>query len=165
MGVILVDRNKLYVTYSDTDTFDMDRIMTNTNLLPEYNCKPMSALWGSPVNAEYGWKEWCEDNEYDYKFDHPIYWRLKEGTKILTIDRSDVEDEDHSILQKYITIKFDSRLFDFKKMKEDGIDAVELLDACVGHFGMNRLEMMFNSWDCESIVVLNPSKIILKSSL
>ena len=45
---------------------------------------------------------------------------------------------------------------DYNKIVEDGIDAVELMSAYVGHlFINNKYERIFNSWDCESIVVLN----------
>jgi hypothetical protein len=48
---------------------------------------------------------------------------------------------------------------DFKKLKEDSISAVELIDAMVGHLFLNGFETMFNGWDCESIVVLDETKI------
>lgn len=162
MGVILVDPNKTYVTYwrlAKYGKFDPEHIETNFGF--SVTCKPKRAFWGSPVDADYGWKDWCEDNEYEYDFSNPIYWRLKEGSKILTIDAPDVEDESNSIMNKYIIELHGSKSFDFAKMAEDGIDAVELMNACIGHCFINRIETMFNAWDCESIVLLNPSKLII----
>ena len=26
--------------------------------------KPVGRLWASPINSEYGWKEWCNDESY-----------------------------------------------------------------------------------------------------
>lgn len=44
-------------------------------------------------------------------------------------------------------------------MLEDGIVAVELMDGWIGHRFENFLEASFNTWDCESIVVLDETKI------
>lgn len=43
----------------------------------------------------------------------------------------------------------------------DGYHAIELYDASMGHrFNMTYCEHdLMSSWDCESIVVLDPSKI------
>lgn len=166
MGVILADRNKIYVTYwreHKNGKFDPKLIETNLSCLI---CKPTKAFWGSPVNATFGWKEWCEGDDYEHDFSNPIYWRLKEGSKILTVNMEDVTDP-KSMLYLYAHLDCGGMLnyFDFRKMREDGIDAVELMDANIGHLCINRLERMFNAWDCESIVLLNPSKLILKSSL
>jgi hypothetical protein len=65
---------------------------------------------------------------------------------------------DRSDIYKYVRESskgLSSVLIDFKQMIEDGIDAVELLDAYVGHAFINKVEEAFNSWDCESIVILN----------
>ena len=48
---------------------------------------------------------------------------------------------------------------DFNKLLEDNIIAVQLLDGSIGHRFITDIETMFNSWDCESIVVLDESKI------
>ena len=165
MGIISADRNKVYVTYWREDRngkFDPKLIETD---LTSTICKPTKAFWGSPVNATFGWKEWCEGEDYEYDFSNPIYWRLKEGTKILAVNMKDVT-KPSSVLRYIIRdISCGIQQLDFEKMREDNIDAVELMDANIGHLFINKAEMMCNSWDCESIVVLNPSKIIVKNSL
>ena len=41
-------------------------------------------------------------------------------------------------------------------------DAIELENSFIGHMFYSRIEVdLFNSWDCESIVVLNPDKILV----
>jgi len=140
---------------------------------------------GSPVNAKFGWKDWCESEDYgDYDFNNPIYWKLKEGSKIFQIDWKEVELDKSNTLLKYIKFKnwreedlkdmpieakinilthgglYDAEtVIDFVSMLNDGIVAVELLNSCIGHNFINNLEISFNSWDCESIVVLDPSYI------
>ena len=53
---------------------------------------------------------------------------------------------------------------DFITMYNDGIIAVELLNASIGHsfLRLDRVELMFNSWDCESIVVLDKDCIVFE---
>lgn len=178
---------KQYVTYTNKSNFDPNKIINNKKDIITYlQSKPSGGFWGSPVNAFYGWKDWCIDNEFgDYDFNNPIYWYLKNNTKIFEVGYDDVTDisESNPLLQfiynkksqKYVSDvlienpELTSTSFgkvwrdiciDFNKMKSAGIDAIELMDAGIGHYFINAIEVMFNSWDCESIVVINPEKII-----
>lgn len=157
---------KVYCTYLEyQDTFNLGKIITDLHSEPVIN-KPNKAWWGSPENAEYGWKEWCIDNEFgNYDWEHPIHWRLMPGTNIYRISKLDIATSSGvKLLERYLKIygshDHGSNHLDFEKMLENDIHAVELLDAGIGHYFMNKYEIMFNSWDCESIVVLDPSKII-----
>lgn len=160
---------KKYITYGLGNKFDPNKLVTN--LKDSGLGKPEYAWWGSPTDAEYGWKEWAEDNDflphgyksYDEYFspENSITWHLEEGSKVL--DLKEVTDLMEWIKNDYITIttsRYERKLINFQKILEDGYVAVELYDACIGHRFINEFEMMFNSWDCESIVVLDPSKII-----
>ena len=167
----------LYVTYGfgTTKDFDINKIEINLN---ECIGKPKSAWWGSPVSAEYGWKEWCEANDFvpgskgkniEEYFDEKdaIYWKLETGSKILMIDYVDdlidffeqgfieyIEDDRDPILNQF--------RWNFYNVVAAGYDAIQLNDSTIGHNFRSDLEMLMNSWDCESIVVLNPSKIIVQ---
>jgi len=174
--------NELYVTYwsKSRPPFDSNNIQIILGD-PLYSInKPQSAFWGSPVNAHFGWKEWCKCEEFgDYDWDNPIYFRLKPNSTILRIDVQDLKDE---ILGKYVSknekfleelrLRFNEEelssfsrfvnYLDFNKIVADGIDAVELMNGTIGHyFWDNDYEGMFNSWDCESIVILNKDVIEL----
>ena len=46
------------------------------------------------------------------------------------------------------------------KLREDGYDGVELFDPIIGHRFIDKYELSFNAWDCESIVIWNPDIII-----
>ena len=77
MGLTLSNNKKIYITYNNKDT-EFNKDLIKTSLKPNYINKPTEAFWGSPENAEYGWKEWCESNEFgDYDFDNPGF---KSGT-------------------------------------------------------------------------------------
>lgn len=184
MGVVETNGNR-YVTYLvKGNKFDPNNI--HTNLSSSFGSKPDCAWWGSPEDSNFGWKEYIkyEWGTEKYDFDNPIKWHLKEGSKIFQIDAEDTVIDLNNDLLKYIflmdrdlirvklpieavakelqdTVNFEYRpRISFYKMLEDGIVAVELMNPSVGHFFANGLETMFNSWDCESIVVLDPSKII-----
>lgn len=156
---------KTYITYGFVIE-DTKNIVTDLNGRGSIN-KPKKALWGSPVDAEFGWREWCESEDWwpggepDY-FDKSFKWTLKEGSKILTINKvSDLDTIDKQGYFKHHGF-FDIEL-DFKKILDDGYSAVELVmeDQYIGHMGISDLEMSFNSWDCQSIVVLDSETVEL----
>ena len=162
----------IYITYLHKrhGKFKPENINMNLSIDPVIN-KPLEAFWGCPKDSLFGWKEWCEAERFgafDYNWDNPVKWKLKTGSRILKIELKDVIDETNSILKKYIKQNslhpstsnfFFNYGLDFNKIKNDNIDAIELADGRIGHCFINELEVMFNSWDCESIVVLNKNKI------
>lgn len=158
---------KVYITYGFVIE-DPKKIVTN---LDECINKPKKALWGSPVDAEFGWRDWCESEQWiprngrDYEdfedyFTKSFKWTLKEGSNILTINKvEDINDIYRVGLMRLN--KYGSVVLDFYRILDAGYSAVELTDGDIGHIFVNRLESSFNSWDCESIVVLNPDKVVL----
>lgn len=161
---MITDKYNTYVTYLERYAeFDPDKIkILLSNRRNGCLFKPDKGFWGSPVDAKYGWKEWCENEEFgDYDFEKPVYWTLTDG-KILQIDWDEVTDKSSSLV-KYVvdegTGTYNYSHLDWEKMIEDGIVAVQLMDACIGHVFKNVLESKFNAWDCESIVVLDKNKI------
>lgn len=185
MGIVLA-KDQVYETYFRKELhgeFDPEKVITN--LKPDFVVnKPEYGWWGSPVDAYYGWKEWAENNGYDpeYGYDFEgstIKWKLKPDSKIYQVGFEDVDNPKESELLKYICYEdckdrtiyhsptFEKRgnyslgpSLNFEEMYKDGIVAVELMDAGIGHYFRNKLEEMFNGWDCESIVVLDSKKII-----
>ena len=163
----LTDEKK-YITYFHKDKkFDPTKLRTIIGNVSLIN-KPEKAFWGSPVNAEFGWKEWCQCEDFgSYDWNNYVIWSLEPNCKILRIDWDDIVHKE--ILEDYLTIPYEfmatgcswfENCLDFKKLKTDGIVAVELMNPAIGHSFKYDLEMMFNSWDCESIVVLDETKIV-----
>lgn len=178
MAIVKSTNDKKYVTYLEPDKLKEFRhscILTHLGS-SSLGTKPISAWWGSPIDANFGWKEYCESEDYrDYDFNNPIYWKLEEGSKVFQIDWEDVQLNKSNTLLKYVKYK-DLReedlliylntkvsdndpTIDFVKMLDDGIVAVELLDSCIGNSFINNLEISFKSWSCESIVVLDSKYI------
>ena len=158
---------KTYITYGfkidDPKEIKMD-LRTGAAM------KPASALWGSPIDAEFGWKEWCECEQwipgdgkmsFEEYFDIHFTWSLKEDSKIFTISTNDdlLELKSLGIIRK--DTDWRGNIVDFNVAYNKGYSAIELTDPCIGHRFYDELELLFNGWDCESIVVLDPGKIIL----
>lgn len=164
---------KTYVTYG-LGKFDKSKLVVN--LSPGIQGKPVCAFWGSPIDSEYGWKDWCEANEFYgnpnkiFSPENTITWTLEDDSKILDIES--IDDLENYFHMDYIKnyqrwpgeINYN---FDFVRILKDGYSAIELHDSAIGHMFFlylrneekHQLDMMMNSWDCESIVVLDPDKI------
>lgn len=175
--MIEFSKGEKYVTYlKEGLIFEKNSIVTDLENYSIQN-KPTSAFWGSPMEGSYGWKEWCDCESFgNYDWNNPIIWKLKDNSKILRITWEDIKID--SLLFNYTkedlfmkeVLKDLNRpvdlLLDFEKMLSDEIVAVELTEPRIGHtfFGLpeeysKQLERMFCTWDCESIVVLDSSKI------
>lgn len=130
----------------------------------QYFVKPIGGLWAEPLNpkpSSRGWKDWCEEN--DFNTDRINEWfdfDLVDSTKVFRI----VTENDIYRLNRIRCCGFihheDSTIFDmevrwinFKRLMDLGYDAVE--------FEINDFTYWaLYGWDCDSIVVINPDKII-----
>ena len=73
--------------------------------------KPFGGLWASDENAEYGWKQWCEQENFrECNEDNCFRFELKKDTKVLHI-RS-VEDAKQIITRT--TDEYVSKCIDFE---------------------------------------------------
>lgn len=130
--------------------------------------KPNAGLWASPVNSNWGWKDWCESEQF-YKNDFSKYFvfKLKPNAKILTI-RS-LEDWDmilnevfkdrdgYNILENlFLNIDTNERdmIWDYISKFYDAI--LVIMD---DNYDEMHMSFEFNSWDCDSIVVFNPEVV------
>ena len=164
-------KQQIYETYGLGNKFYPNKLKIDLHCV----CGKPAGWWGSPVDAKYSWRDWCENEQWVpggrsieeyFSDDNKILWTLKEDTKILMIntpkDFETLRDNHYIILQGD---EYPSYTFDFNKVLEDGYSAVQLNDGYIGHYFSrdidHRLEILMNGWDCDSIVVLDPSKIII----
>lgn len=49
------------VHYSRESNFELRKIKIENNFMW---CKPKGGIWTSPVGSNYGWKRWCEEEEF-----------------------------------------------------------------------------------------------------
>ena len=152
-----------YITYGFPVSLDLFKRLSNDMY---YINKPRGGLWGSPTNSDFGWKDWCESEDFVRNgFDIYTIWKLKPNANILVIDSPDdlrkILDhygftDDNGYMQKKYFI-------DYLKIVKDGYDGVFLTDkgnrGCHSYVDYKDGYSDLNTWDCESIVVWNPSVV------
>ena len=154
---------KNLITYGKI--FDRKKFEEVRNEISFANKPEKGGLWCSPENSVYGWKDFCQGEDFRTEdLDHGTRFDLKEGTKLLVIDC--VEDYRKAIERfggrnrelYYVKEKF----LNFGLIRDAGYDGVYLTDngnselhtPDFDEFG--DLEMVMNTWDVESILILNP---------
>lgn len=142
---------KKYIHYGHK-SFDknlFDSIRNN-----KYFTKPKGGLWASDVNARYGWKDWCDSNEFrKCEKSNSFVFTLEMDTKLLIIDSYDdlkelprLEDIDNFASPMWL-------LLDFEKIAKK-YDAIE-----VNISSDEELYWKLYGWDCDSILVMNPDVV------
>lgn len=118
-------------------------------------------LWASPVNAERGWKEWCEDECFrECTEDNSFKFTMRDSSRIFYIDSKEALE---AFAKRYASSKHDwMHCFmvtnvDFEQMIRDGWDALE-----ISLSDYWELYHALYGWDCDSIVVLNKDAVLVK---
>lgn len=134
--------------------------------------KPVAAFWASAIDANYGWKNFCSENDMEDRLEKMFVFHLADNANILHIWSP--EDISHLIIHGIIHGEEDGKEynwldwdFDWDIIKhghgnQPGYDGMEL------HYwnyeGDVRLgadtHALFNTWDCDSIAIWNPDIII-----
>ena len=155
---------KKYIHYGITaDEFDKKKVTERVNALFS---KPDRGFWASPVNTDWGWKDWCTCNDFRMDtdaFDKSFRFRIDKKAKILRVRNEDdimpfvIPDNDP--FYKRLTwgrckTSIGDRL-DRDRLYET-FDGMELFLS--ENYYMH--EGIFNSWDCDSIVIWNPDVIL-----
>lgn len=124
-----------------------------------YFCKPYGGLWASPVNAKFGWKEWCQTNDdAELEEENSFRFTLAAGAKVWHIWST---DDAKRMPQQEDKLGTNMLCPDFERLVADGYDAVELhLSEEKGEHGLtDGLYFLLYGWDCDSILVLNPDVV------
>ena len=125
---------------------------------PIRNCvaftKPYGGLWASPVDAEFGWKEWCEREDFrECDTKNSFTFTLSESAKVLTIS-SVTEARRLPQVRDELTLPW-WVIPDFEELVWQGYDAVELKLSEDW-----SLYQALYGWDCDSILVMNPEVVV-----
>lgn len=147
----------IYIHYG-SEAFDPDAFKPIRNL-PSFN-KPTGGLWASPIDAETSWKGFVEfelEGRGRYDLSKHFCFRLTPSAKVAHIH----SEEDMSLLEWRPTeTSADFFVPDFEKMLLDGWDAIELhyTESGAGQTDLREssISYRFDSWDADSILVLNP---------
>ena len=169
--MIITDTNTIYIHYGN-DHFEKKKVDLS---IKGFVTKPTkAALWGSPEDAEFSWKDWSEGEGWNLgSLEKSFRFKLKGGSKILFIrSEKDIDELDEnlktnssvkdsfseltstsSILMSLLGfITPENFTIDFAKLLKNGIDAVEI------EFNKYTHDK-FYGWDCDSICVLNPDAV------
>ena len=116
--------------------------------------KPRGGLWASPVNAEYGWVDWCKDNDY-------ANGSLLESFELTVVGNILVIDSKENLdLLPWVDNDRFNCFISFETLVKAGYDAIHLTGR-----GEDETRYCFpkslSGWDCESVLVLNKSSIII----
>ena len=156
---------KEFITYGHI--IDPEKFMEIKDSLEfEYLQKPKGGLWCSPVDSDWGLKDWCLSE--NFMVNHLSIWTkftLLPGTKILVIDsfkdllqvgKEFGEVRDYGYGKRCI--------IRFTKIRESGYHGV-FLTTC-GNFQCHLpmysnpdFDIDLNAWDCESMVLFDLAQI------
>lgn len=141
---------KVYIHYGH-DKFNSDSFVEIKNQM--WN-KPFGGLWASDVNARYGWKQWCKDEDFhDCVKENSFCFKLKEKSKILLINS---HNDLHKLPLEHGVPEYINNIclcIDFEKLKQE-YDAIEVLIS-----EDDKLYYDLYGWDCDSLLVLNKNCI------
>jgi hypothetical protein len=116
--------------------------------------KPRGGLWASRINAEYGWKDWCEREGYaECRESNSFRFTLKENANVLKINTVDDLRDLPKIKSQFSCLSM-WVLLDYEKLLSDGYDAIE-----VTIYNNGGLYYALYGWDCDSILIMNPAVI------
>lgn len=139
-----------YVHYGHKE-FDINKFVPPKN--SPWRNKPIGGLWASRIDAEFGWKEWCEKEGFrDCKKDNSFLFKISDNANILYIncveDVKTLPDQKTDLNLTYI------KTVDFEQLITNGIDAIEFNIS-------NDWNLYFElyGWDCDSTLILNPDVI------
>lgn len=142
---------KIYVHYG-SQHFDRNKFKEVKNMV--FNTKPQYGLWGSYINSEYGWKQWCKDNDYELNEDDCFYFRI-DGFQVYEIENeNDLANLPHQqdIGKDFLnnTIHY----LDFEKILNNDFPyfALDITMKDVNDYLLN--------YECDCILVLNDECLI-----
>lgn len=146
-GCYYDDKENIYIHYG-AKHFDKNLFQDIKNIP---FVKPEGGLWASRINANYGWKEWTEDNEYmtdRYREGNCFRFKLKNNARVLILKTK--EDLKNLPKNKIPTFPTLYEWLDFEELKKR-YDAIEVV--------IEKLYWELYGWDCDSILILNKDVI------
>jgi hypothetical protein len=147
---------RVYITLGCGNKFDITKFEPIGNI--RGSVKPRGGLWSSPVDSEWGWKQWCESEGYSQvEKGTEFRFKLKEGSKVYRIDSiGDLLSVPYRLTDPY-TLRLWGPVIDFEKMAEQ-YDAIHLTvgGERVTRYSDYEFGMSLYGWDCETLLILRP---------
>ena len=153
----------VWITYG-SDKFDKNKFEPITlNWRTQLNNKPASGgLWACPLNAEYGWKDWCQDEDFNTSsLDKSFTFKLKYCAPIYVIDTK--EDLINISTKKADEALYNLYCIDYERLMDEGFCGIYVTkngsrlrsDIRIG----DKTILGLSCWDVESICVFYPEVI------
>ena len=160
--------NPIYIHHGSTH-FDPAKFTPICN--SEWQPKPEGGLWGSRIDAEYGWEQWSISNDYNLGALERSFRFTISSSRILVIE-STAQLEQLPKLHPWESdstnwlngIMADGKItmdqlytpqwcyLDYEKISES-YDAIEIREPW-------NFRDAFPTWDCDSVVVLNSGVVV-----
>jgi hypothetical protein len=116
-----------------------------------YRNKPCGGLWTSPIDSEYGWKDWSGANDYGDLSEHFV---VKFSGSMIIIDSY-------------------KDMLEMPWVNHSGRDFISFQAYCPGYFEYDAIHLTAKGeeetrfshpkdlygWDCETVLILNPESI------
>jgi len=134
------------VTYGCGKRFDITKFEPIVN---QQFVKPLGGLWASPVDASYGWREWCRDENFGNLSNHFKFYF--EGNVFMIDSLAD------ATCMPWVGGYENFQFPDFEKMVTLGYDAIHL--TYKGQIETRLGKPSLYGWDCECVLVMNPEGI------
>jgi len=137
------------ITYGCGKKFDVAKFKPVKNKM---FVKPEGGLWASPVNSSYGWREWCKNESFG-SLSHSFKFEF-EGNVFV------IDDTASAARMPWLSVYSYLQYPDFEKLVSLGYDAIWLTEK--GQQETRFGEPSLYGWDCESVLVMNPSGVLTK---
>lgn len=138
---------ELTVIHYGNSSYDPMRILPIRNV---GWVKPRGGFWTSPVDSEWGWKDWCTENEFrECNEENSIRMKFNPDARILVLDS----------LFDLKRLPFSSSPFvpmlfpDYEELAKS-CDAIWLTENGESESRMSYPVSLYG-WDCESILIMN----------
>ena len=119
--------------------------------------KPYGGLWASPVDAPFGWKNWCKDAGFrECSEENSFEFSIAPEAKILVIDSS---AKAKRLPQRPLSVD-ELGIRGLLPVTPDFERLAEVCDAIEFRLSDDRsLYHTMYCWDCDSILIMNPDII------
>jgi hypothetical protein len=123
--------------------------------------KPEGGLWATPVNSKFGWKQWCELQDFRTNLLKKKFEFYYVGN-IVKIDS--LKDAQNKLVWYPVDVNIPSitrKSINFDYMKYIGVDAIWITENGESETRFNYEYSMYG-WDCESVLIMNPKGITFR---
>jgi hypothetical protein len=126
-----------------------------------WQVKPHGGLWTSPIDSEFGWREWCEAEDFHRENLKQSFDLVFSGA-ILVIDSARDLEKLPWVPLPYLGAFRDAIPIYYPKFAPlvlEGFDALHLTwqGQCKTRF--SRPKSLYG-WDCETVLIFNPKSIL-----